>query len=58
VTQQDRTPAGVRSSGEVAAAQVPADACPAITIIMITAMSRVTARPAGKPSPVRRRTVS
>jgi len=57
VTQQDRSRAGVRSSGEVAAAQVPAGACPAIAIIMITAMSPVPARPAGKPSPVRRRTV-
>lgn len=40
MTRQDRTPAGVRGYSEVVAAKVPAGACPAITIIMITAMSR------------------
>ena len=56
MTQQDRTPAGAhRYSGGVAVARVPVGAGPAVTIVMITAMSRAPARPAGKPSSVHRR---
>ena len=56
MTQQDRTPAGAhRFSDVVAVARVPVGAGPAVTIVMITAMSRAPARPAGKPSSVHRR---
>jgi hypothetical protein len=56
VTQQDRTPAGAhRFSDVVPVARVPVGAGPAVTIVMITAMSRAPARPAGKPSAVHRR---